>query len=109
MGDAVDGKELPAWAGTFNLDVMASMMQDHNMQQLLAQLVQSLPGPTSKPHPDDPFLDSGFIGQMFHSQTINSMTLLQTAVEKLSMTPEPAETGKEKEAKTKKSKAAKET
>jgi len=89
-------KQPPEWMGTFDTNAMASMMQDQNMQQLLAQLVQSMPGPTTKPHPDDPFLDSGFIGQMFHAQTINSMTLLQQAVEKLSMTPEP-EKAKEKE------------
>lgn len=102
-----DVKQPPEWLGTFDTNAMASMMQDQNMQQLLAQLVQSMPGPTTKPHPDDPFLDSGFIGQMFHAQTINSMTLLQQAVEKLSMTPEP-EKAKEKEPKSKKSREAKE-
>merc|ERR1719310_680240 len=72
---------------------MVSMMQDQNMQQLLAQMVQSLPGPTQKPHPDDPFIDPGFLGQMFHSQTIQSITFLQEAVSKLSLAPDPTETG----------------
>lgn len=93
---AVDtGPQPPEWMGSFDTNAMASMMQDQNMQQLLAQLVQALPGPTAKPHPDDPFLDQGFIGQMFHAQTINSMTLLQDAVGKLSMT---ADVGEKKEA-----------
>merc|ERR1712217_71680 len=101
VAPAVDVKQPPEWMGTFDTNAMASMMQDQNMQHLLAQLVQSMPGPISRPHPDDPFLDSGFIGQMFHAQTINSMTLLQSAVEKLSMTAEPtAEPGKEKEPKS---------
>merc|ERR1719310_1137103 len=72
---------------------MASMMQDQNMQQLLAQMVQSLPGPTQKPHPDDPFIDPGFLGQMFHSQTIQSMSFLQESVGKLSLAPEAADGG----------------
>lgn len=80
------GPEAPEWIGSFDTNAMASMMQDNNMQQLLSQLVQTLPGPTVKLHPDDPFLDAGFIGQMFHSQTIGSMTSLQGAVEKLSLT-----------------------
>merc|ERR550514_279880 len=62
------------------------MMQDQNMQHLLAQLVQTMTGPTAKVHPDDPFIDAGFLGQMFHAQTILSMTKLQDAVEKLSIT-----------------------
>merc|ERR1719434_403771 len=61
------------------------MMQDQNMQHLLSQLVQTMNGPSAKIHPDDPFLDPSFIGQMFHSQTIDSMTKLQLAVEQLSM------------------------
>jgi len=80
------GPEPPQWLGTFDTNAMASMMQDQNMQQLLSQLVQTLPGPTMKLHPDDPFLDAGFIGQMFHAQTISSMTTLQAAIEKLSLT-----------------------
>jgi ubiquilin len=76
----------PEWLGTFDTNAMASMMQDQNMQHLLSQLVQTMNGPMAKIHPDDPFLDSGFIGQMFHSQTIDSMTKLQLAVEQLSMT-----------------------
>mmetsp|Transcript_115656 Transcript_115656/g.360235 ORF Transcript_115656/g.360235 Transcript_115656/m.360235 type:complete len:429 (-) Transcript_115656:57-1343(-) len=80
------GPEAPEWVGSFDTNAMASMMQDNNMQQLLSQLVQTLPGPTVKLHQDDPFLDAGFIGQMFHAQTISSMTSLQAAVEKLSLT-----------------------
>jgi hypothetical protein len=82
------GKPAPDWAGSFDANVMASMMQDQNMQQLLAQMVQSLPGPTQKPHLDDPFIDPGFLGQMFHSQTIQSLSLLQEAVGQLSLAPE---------------------
>jgi len=85
------GRKAPEWTGTFDTNAMASMMQDQNMQQLLAQMVQSLPGPTSKPHPDDPFIDPGFLGQMFHSQTIQSIAFLQEAVGKLSLAPEPTE------------------
>mmetsp|Transcript_19146 Transcript_19146/g.43534 ORF Transcript_19146/g.43534 Transcript_19146/m.43534 type:complete len:445 (-) Transcript_19146:16-1350(-) len=80
------GPEPPEWLGSFDTNAMASMMQDQNMQQLLSQLVQTLGGPTVKLHPDDPFLDSSFIGQMFHAQTISSMTHLQASVEKLSLT-----------------------
>lgn len=93
------GPEPPIWLGQFDTNAMASMMQDQNMQHLLSQLAQSLPGPTAKLHPDDPFIDSGFIGQMFHAQTINSMSLLQQAVEKLSMAAETADKAKGKKAK----------
>ncbi|CAE7491565.1 DSK2A [Symbiodinium natans] len=81
-----EGVEAPTWVGTFDTNAMAAMMQDQNMQSLLAQLVQAMPGPGIKVHPDDPFLDPSFIGQMFHAQTIDSMVKLQDAVEKLSMT-----------------------
>ena len=77
------------------------MMQDQNMQHLLSQLVQALPGGGQKVHPDDPFLDSGFLGQMFNAQTITSMTLLQESVEKLSMAAEPEGDKKGKDAKAK--------
>merc|ERR1719262_286236 len=87
------GKKLPEWAGQFDTNAMASMMQDQNMQQLLAQMVQSLPGPTQKPHPDDPFIDPGFLGQMFHSQTIQSISFLQESIGELSLAPEPGEKG----------------
>jgi len=87
------GPKAPEWAGQFDTNAMASMMQDQNMQQLLAQMVQSLPGPTQKPHPDDPFIDPGFLGQMFHSQTIQSIAFLQEAVGKLSLAPEPSDGG----------------
>merc|ERR1712146_804365 len=94
MGTAEDlGKKVPDWAGTFDTNAMASMMQDQNMQQLLAQMVQSLPGPTQKPHPDDPFIDPGFLGQMFHSQTIQSIAFLQESIGKLSLAPEPTDGG----------------
>jgi len=82
------GPELPDWVGTFDTNAMASMLQDQNLQQLLSQLVQALPGPSAKLHPDDPFLDASFIGQMFHAQTISSMMTLQTAVERLSLSAE---------------------
>merc|ERR1712157_220115 len=71
-------------------------MQDQNLQTLLAQLIQTLPGPNAKVHPDDPFIDSVFLGQMFKAQTIRSMTKLQDAVEQLSMTADndPKRSGK---------------
>jgi len=101
-----DGVPPPEWLGSFDTNAMASMMQDQNMQSLLSQLVQTMPGPTVKPHPDDPFLDCGFIGQMFHAQTISSMTLLQDAVAKLSMTGEPGDAAKSKKEGGAKSKKA---
>merc|ERR1712151_1379494 len=67
-----------------------------NMQHLLSQLVQTMGGPTTKLQPDDPFIDSGVLGQMFHAQTITSMTRLQEAIEKLSMAADSAENKKEK-------------
>lgn len=92
----------PEWLGEFDTNAMASMMQDQNMQHLLAQLVQTLPGPTTKPHPDDPFLDSGFIGQLFHAQTLESMTRLQDAVGKLSMAADhTSDKGKDPKGKSK--------
>lgn len=96
------GKKVPPWTGSFDTNAMASMMQDQNMQQLLAQMVQSLSGPAQKPHPDDPFIDPGFHGQMFHSQTIQSISFLQESIAKLSLAPEPAESG----SKPKKTKAS---
>lgn len=99
-----DGPQLPEWSTEFDTNAMASMMQDNNMQQLLAQLVQTLPGPNVSLHPDDPFIDASFIGQMFQAQTIQSMTMLQGAVDKLSMAAEPAD--KAKEAKPRKDKKA---
>merc|ERR1712054_692109 len=110
MGDPTEedlGKKVPDWAGTFDTNAMASMMQDQNMQQLLSQMVQSLPGPTQKPHPDDPFIDPGFLAQMFHSQTIQSITYLQESVGKLSLAPEPADSGVSPKAKRKPKAAAK--
>merc|ERR1712007_235425 len=53
--------------------------------------VQAMPGPTSRVHPDDPFIDSSFLGQMFHAQTVTSMTRLQECIEKLSMAPDAEE------------------
>jgi len=85
------GKKAPEWVGAFDTNAMASMMQDQNMQQLLSQMVQSLGGPTAKPHPDDPFIDPGFLGQMFHSQTIETMSFLQESIAKLSLAPDPSE------------------
>jgi len=85
------GPQLPEWAGTFDTNSMASMMQDQNMQHLLAQMVQAMPGPTARVHPDDPFIDSSFLGQMFHAQTVTSMTRLQECIEKLSMAPDAEE------------------
>lgn len=82
-------KQPPEWMGTFDPNAMASMMQDQNMLQLLTQLVQTMGGPASKLHPDDPFLDPSFIGQMFHSQTIQSMAVLQSSIEKLSLAADP--------------------
>jgi len=76
------------------------------MQQLLAQMVQSLPGPTQKPHPDDPFIDPGFLGQMFHSQTVQSMSFLQEAIAKLTLAPEPTDGGATSPKAKKKGKAA---
>lgn len=97
-----EGIPPPEWLGSFDTNAMAAMMQDQNMQHLLSQLVQTLPGPTAKPHPDDPFLDSGFIGQMFHAQTIHSMALLQEAVGKLSMTADAGGAAASKDPKAKK-------
>jgi len=99
------GRKAPEWSGTFDTNAMASMMQDQNMQQLLAQMVQSLPGPSQKPHPDDPFIDPGFLGQMFHSQTIQSISFLQESIGKLSLAPESGD-GTSPKAKKKSAKAA---
>lgn len=93
--DDENAVKVPEWVGTFDTNAMASMMQDQNMQSLLAQLVQAMPGPTLKIHPDDPFIDPGFIGQMFHAQTIDSMVRLQESVEKLSMTETGTEQAKD--------------
>jgi ubiquilin len=94
-GQAVEevdtGPQLPGWAGTFDTNSMASMMQDGNMQHLLAQMVQAMPGPTARVHPDDPFIDASFLGQMFAAQTVNSMSKLQDCIEKLSMAPDAEE------------------
>jgi len=92
-------KPVPDWAGQFDTNAMASMMQDNNMQQLLSQLTQTLPGPTMKLHPDDPFIDPSFIGQMFHAPTVQAVTKLQQAVEQLSMTADFAAADGEKPAK----------
>lgn len=91
-----DTKQAPEWLGTFDTNAMASMMQDQNMQHLLAQLIQAMPGPGMQVHPDDPFIDSGFIGQMFHAQTVTSMTRLQEAVEKLSLAADVVEKSSKK-------------
>jgi len=85
-GDEEEELTAPSWLGDFDTNAMASMMQDSNMQHLLAQLTQTLVPQGVKVHPDDPLIDAGFIGQMYHAQTIQSMALLQQSVEKLSMT-----------------------
>eukprot|EP00928_Gymnodinium_smaydae_P087515 TRINITY_DN71773_c0_g1_i1.p1 TRINITY_DN71773_c0_g1~~TRINITY_DN71773_c0_g1_i1.p1 ORF type:complete len:477 (+),score=114.72 TRINITY_DN71773_c0_g1_i1:84-1433(+) len=97
--EAPAGPEPPEWLGSFDMNAMASMMQDQNMQHLLAQMVQTLPGPTSRVHPDDPFIDAGFLGQMFHAQTLTSMGRLQDSIEKLSMAAETQEGKKDKTSK----------
>eukprot|EP00927_Polykrikos_kofoidii_P029639 TRINITY_DN25604_c0_g1_i1.p1 TRINITY_DN25604_c0_g1~~TRINITY_DN25604_c0_g1_i1.p1 ORF type:complete len:439 (+),score=98.20 TRINITY_DN25604_c0_g1_i1:132-1448(+) len=93
--DEPTGIQPPSWVGTFDTNAMASMMQDQNMQHLLAQLVQTVGGPNVKVHPEDPFIDASFLGQMFHAQTITTMTKLQEAIEKLSITAD-TETKREK-------------
>jgi hypothetical protein len=100
------GRKAPEWAGTFDPNALASMMQDQNMQQLLAQMVQSLPGSAQKPHPDDPFIDPGFLGQIFHAQTIQSISYLQESVGKLSLAPDHADGPGDVKAKKKLAKAA---
>merc|ERR1712196_440904 len=95
-GDEPSGPRLPDWAGSFDTNAVAAMMQDQNMQHLLAQLIQTLPGPGAKVHPDDPFIDSGFLGQMFHAQTVGSMAKLQEAIEKLSITADADNAGQKK-------------
>lgn len=77
-------RDAPDWTGTFDCNAMASMIEDQNMQQLLAQLVHTMGGPGTRVHPDDPFIDAGFLGQMFHAQTLQSMASLEDSIAKLS-------------------------
>lgn len=91
---AMDVQQPPVWLGSFDTNAMASMVQDHNMQQLLAQLVHTMNGPSTKVHPDDPFVDASFVGQMWNGQTLQSMVLLQQSVEKLSLAAESGDSGK---------------
>jgi len=106
-GDADADSEMPAagppaWAGTFDTNAMAAMLQDPNMQQLFAQLIQTKPGPGMKQDTDNPFADPGFISQMFQPQTMTAMSSMQQAVSSMSVQRQPAPTkekGKGKEEK----------
>merc|ERR1711904_82428 len=92
----------PAWAGTVDTNAMAAMLQDPNMQQLFAQLIQTKPGPGMKQDTDNPFADPGFISQMFQPQTMTAMSSMQQAVSSMSVQRQPAPTkekGKGKEEK----------
>merc|ERR1719252_269863 len=91
----------PAWAGTFDTNAMAAMLQDPNMQQLFAQLIQTKPGPGMKQDMDNPFADPGFISQMFQPQTMTAMSSMQQAVSSMSVQrqPAPAKGGKDKDKK----------
>lgn len=91
----------PAWAGTFDTNAMAAMLQDPNMQQLFAQLIQTLPGPGVKQNPNNPFCDPGFIAQMFQPQTMQAMGSMQQAMSSMSVQRQPvaAKGGKEKDKK----------
>merc|ERR1711959_141299 len=80
----------PAWAGTFDTNAMAAMLQDPNMQQLFAQLIQTKPGPGMKQDTDNPFSDPGFISQMFQPQTMTAMSSMQQAVSSMSVQRQPA-------------------
>lgn len=101
---------VPGWVGSFDTNSMAAMLQDHNMQTLLAQLVQAMPGPGSvggmgsqKPA-DDPFSDPVFLGLMFQSQTMQAMSSMQDSVASMSMsdpTPPPEGDKKTKDAREK--------
>merc|ERR1719313_2541912 len=91
----------PAWAGTFDTNAMAAMLQDPNMQQLFAQLIQTKPGPGMKQDTDNPFSDPGFISQMFQPQTMTAMSSMQQAVSSMSVQRQPAP-AKEKGGKDKK-------
>jgi len=93
----------PAWVGTFDTNAMAAMLQDPNMQQLFAQLVQTKPGPGMKQDTDNPFSDPGFISQMFQPQTMTAMSSMQQAVSSMSVQRQPAPT-KEKGKKDKEEK-----
>merc|ERR1711959_679472 len=97
----------PAWAGTFDTNAMAAMLQDPNMQQLFAQLIQTKPGPGMKQDTDNPFSDPSFISQMFQPQTMTAMSSMQQAVSSMSVQRQPApakaegKAGKEKGGKEK--------
>eukprot|EP00746_Dinoflagellata_sp_MGD_P161942 gnl/MRDRNA2_/MRDRNA2_89293_c0_seq1.p1 gnl/MRDRNA2_/MRDRNA2_89293_c0~~gnl/MRDRNA2_/MRDRNA2_89293_c0_seq1.p1 ORF type:complete len:435 (+),score=111.42 gnl/MRDRNA2_/MRDRNA2_89293_c0_seq1:62-1366(+) len=80
----------PTWAGTFDTNAMAAMLQDPNMQQLFAQLIQTKPGPGMKQDTDNPFSDPGFISQMFQPQTMTAMSSMQQAVSSMSVQRQPA-------------------
>merc|ERR1712224_825418 len=90
----------PAWAGTFDTNAMAAMLQDPNMQQLFAQLIQTKPGPGMKQDTDNPFSDPGFISQMFQPQTMQAMSSMQQAVSSMSVQRQPPPAAKEKGKKT---------
>merc|ERR1712224_281696 len=90
----------PAWAGTFDTNAMAAMLQDPNMQQLFAQLIQTKPGPCMKQDTDNPFSDPGFISQMFQPQTMQAMSSMQQAVSSMSVQRQPPPAAKEKGKKT---------
>jgi len=103
--DSVIDSELPAagppaWAGSFDTNAMAAMLQDPNMQQLFAQLIQTKPGPGMKQDTDNPFSDPGFISQMFQPQTMQAMSSMQQAVSSMSVQRQPPPAAKEKGKKT---------
>jgi len=75
-------EEKPAWVGQFDPNAMAAMMQDPNMQQLMASLFQAK---GTDPAGGAPFSDPNFLASMFSNETMKAMAQMQQAMANMAL------------------------
>jgi len=82
----------PPWVDKFDPNAMAAMLQDPNMQQLMASMIQAATqaGPMAHltaegKNAGKPFSDPNFLAQMFSPQTMTAMASMQQAMGNMSV------------------------
>merc|ERR1719456_906903 len=82
----------PPWVDRFDPNAMAAMLQDPNMQTLMASIIQAATqaGPMAHltaegKNAGKPFSDPNFLAQMFSPQTMTAMASMQQAMGNMSV------------------------
>merc|ERR1719169_231368 len=82
----------PPWVDRFDPNAMAAMLQDPNMQTLMASMIQAATqaGPMAHltaegKNAGKPFSDPNFLAQMFSPQTMTAMASMQQAMGNMSV------------------------